>query len=691
MYRSASRAIYRNVEVELVLGVVSASNWKINSGEAVSFDDRYRIDLGVPLSDLDSPNAQAFAATDRDAAEGSVFALVCRADLPQRHHAAQMVADKTPKNTLALRASQFVAIGNEIRPVMILERPVGGRLSDSLTNRKGLAEPVVTDRILPRLIEALAEFDHQGIAHRRIRLENIFYMDRERQRVVLGECFTEPPGYSQPALYETLDRGMADPIGRGEGGTGTDLYALGVAITLLLNGRNPVEKLTSDELWEQKMSHGSYVTLMGSQKISGPAERMLRGLLCDDSGERWSMEDAEGWVWGSARRLQHKPSGVRARRPVRINGKDIMYDRMAALEIGRLGDAGSEIAKGDKLANWVRGGLDDLGRHSAIVAAHESARSGDGVAAGILATRVCAILDPSGPVRFRGLAICLDGFGAAVASALSSGDVELHNKLTDLFASNYLSGWEAWDERQGENSSTGANFGAIRSYVENSAPGFGLERCLYELNTATPCLSPPIAAAGALDLGDLLRAIEEVLEKPKDDFEILDRHIAAFVASRSTDAVKAIPRLAMDGGDPAERRLKVLGLFAILQHVTKCGPLPNLCQWMSARMPPVLDLFHSRSRRKNLAQDIELAVANGDLVDMHNSVGAPRIRHQDRAEMFAAAEEYADLEAHLEGLENGGPVMNVEARTTGYRMATLLGAIAVGISVWFTSTIGLPS
>ncbi len=673
-----------------MLGVVSASSWKITSGEAVSFDDRYRIDLGVPLSDLDSPNAQAFAATDRDAAGAAIFALVCRADIPQRHHAARMVGDKKPKNTLELRASRHVPIGKEIRPVMILERPTGGRLSESLTGRAGLAEPIVTDRILPRLIEALAEFEHQGIAHRRIRLENLFYRDQAKQQIVLGECFTEPPGYSQPVYYETLERGMADPIGRGEGGAGTDLYALGVAIMLLLLGRNPVEKLSAEELFEQKMSHGSYVTLSGGQKFSGPTERLLRGLLCDDSGERWGMEDAEGWVWGSARRLQHKPTGIRARSPIRINGKDILYDRMAALEIGRLGESGAEIAGGDKLANWVRGGLDDSRRHSAVIAAREEAGSGAGTASGILVSRVCAVLDPGGPVRYRGLSICRDGFGAAVAAALSSGDIGLQQKLSDLFASNYLSGWEAWDDREGQDSDRGANFGAIRSYVENSAPGFGLERCLYELNTATPCLSPPIAAAGALELGDLLQAIEDALENPKDDFEILDRHIAAFVASRSTDAVKAIPQLAVEGGDPAERRLKVLGLFAIIQHVTKTGSLPNFCKWMAARMPPVIDLYHSRSRRRELTEAVELAVVNGDLVDMHNSVGAPRIMQQDRAERLAAANEYADLEEQLDALDNGGPVMTVEARTTGYRMVTLMGAIAVVLSVWFTSALGLP-
>ena len=668
--------------------MASEKAWKIKSSSAVVIDGRYRIDFSAPIPALDSPNAQAFAATDSETPEIQLFTLICRTDLAQRHHVIDKQLGSAFENILQPHYSGYVDIDGNVRPCAVFDRPLGGRVLDSLVNGKPVAEPIVTDRILPRIIKALADFEHRGVTHRRIRPENIFFLDTECQYAVLGECFSEPPGFSQPGYFETIDRSMASPVGRGEGTVGVDLYALGVTVATMLRGKDPVAGKSADEIWESKLSLGSFVTLAGNLRISGPTDKLLRGLLNDDPEARWSLDDAEGWVWGNARRLNHMPVAVRASRPLKIGTKMVILDRLAAHELGRLGNVGHEYIKTGGLVTWVRNSLKDKDRATRISELIAAADTGKDFADDMLVTQVCKSLDPEGPIRFRGQAICRDGFGAVVSIAMNIGDKAAQTLLGDLFRSGFLN---SWDAKRGEGEGTvseDVDVSQLQSYMENGAPGFGLERCLYELNTATPCLSPLIVEAGAVNLDEVLRAINAAIGKSPDTAEILDRHTAAFVAARSIDAALEIPKLAVPAGDPAERRLAVLGLFGTMQDVSKCGPLLAMASWMDARIPPVLDLYKSRTRRARLKKEAQAMSSVGDITGMFKVLGSLHTRAEDRIEHREAMREYAELEAKLARIEDGGNVKSTETRALGRRISTILGFMALVASLWFTYAVG---
>lgn len=669
--------------------MASEQGWKIESSDAVVIAGRYRVDFSAPIAGLDSPNAQAFATSDSESPTEQLFTLICRADLAQRHHIVAKQLDFPFENVLQPHHSGYVDIAGDIRPYVVLERPMGGRVLDSLGGAKGIAEPIVTDRILPRVITALAEFQHRGVSHRRVRPENLFFLDAERQYVMLGECFSEPPGFSQPGYFETVERSMASPAGRGEGTIMTDLYALGVTVALLLRGKNPVAGKSVDEVWESKLSLGSFVTLVGDMRISGPTDKLLRGLLNDDPKVRWSLEDTEGWVWGNARRLNHMPIAVRASRPLKIGKKEVMFDRLAAQELGGMGDAAREFIKGEGLVNWVRNSLNDRERAEQIGAMIAETEADNVAAEELLVSRVCKCLDPEGPIRFHGQAVYRDGFGAVVAMAMNIGDTSTQTVLGDLFRSGFLNSWEAVRGETEGSVAEDVNLSQIQKYMENGAPGFGLERCLYELNTATPCLSPLIVEAGAIDLAEVLQAINQAVGKSAAVGDILDRHIAAFVAARSIHASLEMPKLGVPYDDPAERRLAVLGLFAAIQKVSECGPLLNMATWMEARMPPVLDLYKSRTRRERLKAAAKALAAAGDLTGMFGVLGSSHTRAEDRVEHREAMKEYAELDAKLAQLEAGGDVHSVENRAFGYRIAGFFGAVVLAASVWFTFAVGL--
>ena len=668
---------------------MTESDWKIKGKGAVVIDGRLRIDFSAPLEELGAPNAQAFAASDMEMPQQSLFALVCRPDLPQRLHFSAALEARPIDGILKVHHSGVVEIDDGHRRYFVQDRPAGGRVMDMAAKNRGLPEPIVTERLLPVLIDVLDNLDHQRLSHRRIRPENLYYLDKDRQVVVLGEGFTEPPGYSQPAVFETIERSMAHPIGRGEGDNSSDLYALGVTIAMLLKGFDPTEGKSDKQIQELKMSKGSFVSLVGDHRVTGPTEKLLRGLLSDDPTERWSIEEAKGWAWGSTRSLRHKPSAVRGRRPLNIAGEDILYDRMAAWKIASMGDGATEFVKQSGLVSWIRQSLGDETRAGFVADAIALAQPGNALANDLLVTRVCGCLDPHGPVRYHGLALCNDGLGAAIASALGTGDLTLQGNLANLFKSNYLAGWESSRKMSRENLGHSVDYAKLTGWMENAAPGFGLERCLYELNQSTPCLSPLIITFGAVDLGGVLQCINAAIVTAGEAVDVFDRHIAAFVAARSEDAGKMIPALSVSSGDPAERSLTILGLFGAMQSASDCGALINLGNRMESRLPPILELYHSRKRRKELSEQARLHAAVGDLSGMFKVVGDRKMRRLDEMERQQAAAEYSELNKQLKALESGTKRITKETRATGYKAATILGSVVLAFSLWFAMAAGL--
>src|SRR3546814_14978161 len=101
-----------------------------------------------------------------------------------------------------------------------------------------MAAPEVVQRVVWPVARALRELAAIGIAHRAIRPENLYWADSRRSSVILGECFSTPPGFDQSAPYETPANGPAHPAGREEGSTAEDLSALGGTV-LAPHGSTP--------------------------------------------------------------------------------------------------------------------------------------------------------------------------------------------------------------------------------------------------------------------------------------------------------------------------------------------------------------------------------------------------------------------------------------------------------------------
>ncbi|MHA1113092.1 MAG: hypothetical protein ACTSRY_01105, partial [Alphaproteobacteria bacterium] len=501
--------------------------------------ERYQISADSALPEWDSPSAKAYAAVDLQRSTAPLFALVCDPAMPVRTDLMTVLRRFERSGMLRLIDWGFVPWGENggRRVVAIFEQPAGARLTSSLD---APVPPMAVERIVEQVLRPIATtlriLVGPKLAHRAIRPDNLFHGANPTAPMVLGECVTAPAGLHQPILFETIERGLADAAGRGDGDVGDDLYATGGLALYLLLGRNPAAGKSDAEVVAAKMELGSYAALVDSAQVPREFMEPLRGLLQDDARARWSLDDLEKWLGGHRTRVRRPVTQSRSIRPVDFGGRNYLDPRALAHDLGRDWSAAAVAIRDPKLAKWIeRGVRDDLREEARVVAATAMARTAsDSLGSGgdaRLVANICMVLDPTGPLRFKGLSIMADGLGTALAAARDNPAL-----LKDTAEILRLDLPLLWYRLQHGHSFVGPTWERrmrrLNQYLKRAGPGYGVERCLYELCPTLACQSPILRDAHVLGLDDFLAALEAHAATVEHDGLPLDRQMAAFVGAR---------------------------------------------------------------------------------------------------------------------------------------------------------------
>lgn len=643
----------------------------------VRLGERFEIYPERPLAELRSPNAAGFVAIDRDRPTSSLFGLVCDADMPPRH---DVIAALHGLRTEALLMPHewgvvdWPATGRRHFAV-IFDRPTGGRIVQSLTQTiEPMHEDELIHHVLPPLVASLSGFFAIGGTHRAIRPTNLFWRDAAHRTLSLGECISAPPAALQPIAYETIESAMAMPTGRGAGSSADDLYALGATLIFLLLGRSPVATVADDQLLAEKIGRGSYFALLGGQRAGGAIVEALRGLLTDDPRERWNVQDLEMWLEG--RRLSPKqPSLVkRAQRPFEFAGHSFLTARAIAYAFSHDPAAAVRALKAPDFEIWMQRSLCDEDRSKMLAAAmaegHEVGLTGHDER---LVARVCVALDPAAPIRYKGFAAAIDGFGTALVAAFRGrGSVQ---QIAEAMSGRLPQFWfSAQVNLKPEQVPILKSFERLRVHLEDRRPGFGVERVVYEMNPNLHCLSPAIEADYVMEPGDVLAALERASQKRTNDELQIDRHLAAFIAARyraaGTDWFDSL-----SSADPAQRVLGALYLLARLQSLKGPAAVPALAQRMARQLPLVLDRYHNRSRRGRLRAELPKVVAKGNLGDILSLVDDASDRARDQQGFQQAQRDYAAIDRELDLLRLDGPRRPERSAELGQRYAATTASV----------------
>ena len=550
---------------------------------------------------------------------------------------------------------------------VIYERPLGGKFAESFTSvGANLDEGLLMDQVLKPLLRALERLDSRAFPHRAIRSNNLLYMDAEKKDLVLGDCVTTPPGFDQPAVFETIERGMASPGGRGEGGLAEDVYALGVTIAYMLAGQNPIGDLSDDHLIDAKLMRESYAVLCGNERFSPAVSELLEGMLNDDPSERWDLEELNKWVTGKPVSPPTKKQQRTAKANVTFDAREYTNVRTLARAFCRNPDEATKAIKDGRLELWLRRDFKVTELADAVTTSVEVAKSQDSSQEGAddyLVSKICIFLDKTAPIRYRGFSFMPEGYGPALAAEIlhqSDPRIPVEALLRDI-----PSLWfAAQDEFVPSHPGVEKSLGGIRGYLQRSDVGYGIDRCLYELTPSLPCQSPLLVDDYVATIGDLMPALEEASKHRDTKSRPMDRQMAAFIAARFNQDIG--PHLAALADRDKERSaIGMLSLLALLQWRMEEGPLPGLSAWVGRHLGPAISSYHSRTTRRELEREAPRMVRDGSLPDLFDLIENAQKRKSDEDGYADAISEYADLSEEIDDIEN-----NEEARVES---ATLMG------------------
>ena len=640
---------------------------------------RFSVDPARRLPLFDQPSGQAYLASDPRNPSHQVFGLVCRPDMQPRRDVITKLSRSRLSGLLTPRAIGPLhwAPDDAEREILVFPQLQGKRLTERPDGRfEPLSETRISREVLPPLVATLKELNALYIAHRAIRVDNLYFCGADGQDVVLGECVSALPGLFQPVAFETIEAGQALPNARGAGRRSEDLYALGALVVALLCGGLPVTELDDGELILQKITRGSCAALAGGRRLSPAVMELLRGLLYDDPKERWGLDEVQLWLAGRRMSPRQVLLPPRAQRGITIAGRRCEMDREVAHILAQGWAEGVELATSGELEGWVRRSLGDEERGKRMTRSR-AVISGSPLDPDLILSRALAILDPSGPIRFKGLALRLDGLPGALAQDFENED--RRKLLTQILAQRLPI---QWIELQG---SGGADvialkklYEALHTYLGNPGFGFGIERCLYEANPGLACRSPSLARFRVTKIEDLLPALDRVAagQGGGTSPEFVDRHVAAFCAARARDLGTEVFKALNKPDDLASRRMAALKLLAEVQKLSGPPSLPNLARAMAVLLDPVIQGFHNRPYREELIAEVEATAAQGSLAQLVKVLDDPKVQRGDQLGFQQAQALHREFTQEIDWLEAGGLTDPAHIRRAASQVTAVLSTLA---------------
>ncbi len=594
-------------------------------------DGRYKIDFNSPLPDFNTQNASAYFVNDIKTEERnkSYLALVCDANSLPRSAAISPLMNSPHPNLMVIMTFGVIELSRmqEERLVIVFEKPKGEKLSYIINVAKQRPNfDFICNYIIAPLALAIQHLNDIGIPHGSINCDNVYFDTSSAHAIVIGQCLTEPCGFSQPFYYEPVERMQALPAGKGEGDAKQDYYALAVVILHIIYGMNHFSGLAQEELVKSILKRGAFDALTLNKDMPEVFYDFFRGMLSHHTHDRWNYRYLRAWLDGKRYNLMPIPPPQEAIRPFELND-DFAYTRREVANLFfKHWDEVPEVFVNGHLSTWVAISLRNKELNEYVIRTAKTLNAPGKKNDNYLheqIMRAIIVFDPAGPIRIDKLSFHLDGINTLFAQMmLTKSDKELQQlmQFIELSMFHFVIDQKNKDQEKredGEGEAVDALFvklDRMRSIIRNTGIGFGTERIFYDLNTGIRCLSPLLAGKYVASLSSMLKALDKLAPNLFADNDPIDRHIAAFIASH-LGVQHEIHLVSLDVQPTLSKNKAVIALklLSSAQYRAKIAYLPGLSHWLAIRILPLLDVIRSNTMKKKLITMLASAARSGNI------------------------------------------------------------------------------
>lgn len=644
-------------------------------------EDRWRLSLNAPLPIYNSGLGVAYEVTDERQERTHLYGILAPTYLALRTQATEAIRTLSHPNLIALRAAGPVQLSHpkEGRFLIVFEQPKGQTLSALMARQGAFSERFVIDQIITPICEILSALQERGINHGRLNLDNLYYSDK----LTVGECVSEPSGYSQPNLYEPPERILTQPLGKGSAEVNADCYSLGIITLIMLSGRIPAVANDRASYLRQIMQNGTYTTLTQYQSFSPAITDFLRGVLNDNRMDRWSVSQMREWLGGKRYNLIPPSQPRDASRSFPFRGQDYVNCRALAFSFYEHWDEALEELKNGKLLRWAQLSLNKQEMKEMlekIIARCISNRNNLRIDNEALARTIIS-LDPSGPIRIRSLSANIDGLGAVLADAFHHNNIEHMAYLHELIENDLPNFWsDQHKQLQNQEISTMLwRLQKVRMLMRTKTLGFGMERVLYELNPTMPCQSTMLRGECITDGETLLLALDRLSKELSGSHIPLDRHSAAFLTAKLNLNKEITAQEALPFHDLVrDPKLLTVKLLAIAQEKNNHIALKGLTNWVALSVFPLIERYRNRRIRDAIFSEVLQSARSGQISGIYRALTNNVYLANDRAEFRRAQSLFRVNQQRIQDLDNDA-YLQEQAHMVGRTSARLLAyAVLLG-------------
>lgn len=669
---------FKMAEEETAAPASEPINSPAEIAETYVVKERYEIKFDKALPHLNANGALAYQVVDKTNPQRELFALICDNQFPPRLSILPYLKSIDHPNLLKLVEYGIVdyAPRKSHNMALIYKKPAGPRIDSFSGEETPLRNSFERFKsVLLSIVSACESLKDYHLTHRAIRLDNIYYKDSSRNEVVIGDCAASFPSLFQPAAYETIQNTLCIPQGRGNGKASDDIYAAGVVMLSLLLQKELAAELSAPEILRQKLKKGTYLSLLGNERIPNQFSGILKAILNDHEEHRWNYLQIYNHLEGKPNSFAQTESNERSMRALNLNGEKIYTAQHAAIAMHSAPQEALALIKSGKLLEWIKNGLENEKLYNKM----EKLLRGDPENKDenpFLVSQACILLDCTLPIKSGELYIFPEGIPKGIFYYLRT-----EQDLKDFQA--LLSGdlIKIWYQEQ-PSSRAHANSSEFKIYVNRKDFGYGIDRIMYDFDDDLPCTSPLLGDEFVNTPAKVLRALDRNYAANKER-PPYDRNIIAYLRCKMGKKIDGI-LTDLNSRQEALQNSAIIRLYANIQN--KNGPvqLLNLTLWLINSAKPIIKTYHNLKYQKYLERELIKISKSGKVIELYNILENEEARQKDRSEYSAAVKEISLLLHDRNRIANGGAKLDEEAKELALRFVSVLSILTMVTSFIFS-------